>query len=168
MASPSVAGILVPLPLNYVPDSQLQEGRVLIPLAMNFANALNTLDPTGTYYTSVFTIQTGAIQSTRVFSAVKGIAIAWNGINNDVLKIKCRETQQEFVLGPYYRIDSASTGRFIVNARIPFFLPQSATLDFINYSLATEGTSTNTASLQLSNFEMRPFYQVTNNPFGNL
>lgn len=156
--------ILVPLPLNYVHDSQLPEGRIVLPLAFDFSKN-NVLDPTGTFYTSSQSVQTGAIQSTRVFSAIKGIALKYNTYNNQCLQIKCLETSAIWVVGNPAGV-APGNSFFVINARIQMQLPQNATLVFTNFSLASDPPTTNSAVLQLTNFELKPSTVIVANPFG--
>lgn len=165
MSSPT---ILVPLPLSYVPDESLSEGRLLIPLSLNFGDSNNILDPTGQFYTNTKSVQTNAVQSTRVISAIKGCAIKYNTWQNDVLVIKCQETGAEWILGIESVAPSATPLNYTINARIPLYVPQGATLVFTNYAPSTNNNITDTAVLQLTNFEIRPIVEVVCNAFGNI
>lgn len=156
---------LVPLALTYVPDPKLQEGRMIIPLSLNFSQN-QQIDPTGTFYTSSFQVQTSNVKSVRVLSSIKSICVKYNTFNNQLLLVKCLETGQSYVLGVPTTIPPANSN-FIVNARLPFFLPQNATLTFTNYALATDPPSNNQATVHLCNFEVKINVAVAANPFGN-
>lgn len=156
---------LTPLALSYVPDNALKEGRVIIPLALDFSKN-QQIDQTNTFYTSAYQVQTANVKSVRVLSAIKGLAIKFNTYNNQVLKITCAETGQSWVVGVPFQVTPGNFN-FTVNARIPMFLPQNATLNFINYALATDPPSVNNAVVQLCNFEVTYATAVVGNPFGN-
>lgn len=159
-----VSPTLIPLPLTYVPDSQLKEGRLVIPLLMDFSQN-NQLDISGNFYTSKVQVQTANVKGTTILSSVKGVVVKFNTYNNQVLVMQCQETAQEWVFGVPFDVGAVSEN-FIVNARVPMFLPQSATLNFINYSLTSDPPTSNIAQVHLCNFEVRPFLQVVRNPFG--
>lgn len=165
MGTPGVTPALVPLALNYVADEDLKEGRVIIPLVFDFSQN-NMLDSSGQFLTSTVTVQTANVKSVRVLSSIKGIVVKYNTYNNELLVIKCNETNQTWVVGVPATVPPGTTN-YIVNARIPMFLPQNATLVFTNYSLASDPPTTNKATIQLCNFEVQISTSVVENPFGN-
>lgn len=165
MATLQQVSALTPLALSYVPDNALKEGRVIIPLSLDFS--LNQqIDLTGQFLTSTYQVQTANVRSVRVLSAVKSVCVKFNTLNNQVLKITCQETGQSWVIGVPFQVTPGAFN-FTVNARIPMFLPQNATLLFTNYALATDPPSTNNAVIQLCNFEVAYATSVVGNPFGN-
>jgi hypothetical protein len=155
---------LVPLPLAYVPDAQLKEGRQIIPLALDFSKN-NVEDISGTFFRSTVTVQTANVRGTTILSAIKSVCVKYNTFQNQILTLRCQETNQEWVIGVPATVPPGNEN-FVVNARLPMFLPQSATLIFVNYSLVSDPPTTNSATVQLCNFEVQYALEVVANPFG--
>lgn len=157
---------LTPLPIKYIPDGQLREGRIIFPMLMNFA-LQEVEDSSGNFFTSTQVIQTSSVQSTVIYSAIKGMCIRYNTYNNHVLRIRCNETNADWVLGNPITQLSPTTQNYIINARIPMFMPPNSTLYFTNYRPATDPPSTDLAKVQLTNFEVEYGVSILSNPFGN-
>lgn len=157
---------LIPLPLKYRSDDKLSEGRIIFPMILDFSLG-EIEDSSGNFYTSTQVIQTSSVQSTVIYSAIKGICVRYNTYNNHVLRIRCNETNADWVLGNPVVQTAPTTQNYVVNARIPMFLPPNATLYFTNYRPATDPPSTDMAKVQLTNFEVLYGVSLLANPFGN-
>lgn len=162
---PNPAPTLIALPLAYLSDADITKNnaRYIIPVNLDFSQNVQE-DIGGVFNTSALQIATASVKGVTILSAIKGLCITYKVYSNHVLKIFCQETNQAWYLGVPANM-AGGNNYFIINARLPMFLPNPSTLVFTNYSLVSDPPSTDFATIQLTNFEVVYALEVVANPF---